>query len=674
MADSSSTMSTVPSEDVSSGMLVKRLSAVSGIDHLAQHGEFHGERGALAGRAIDVNLARMLLNDAVGHRQAQPCASAVAAAGLLALGGEERIVDAVNVFLRDAATSVGHGDAHVVSVAGRDGKCSAGRHSVFGIQEKIEEHLLQLAGVAEDWRQAGMQLGHHLNARRLELVLQQRERVLDYAVQVHVVEVRARGAGEVQQAVDNLRGAEGLPGDLFQQFRLFGIVVYLFREHLRVGRDHGQRGVDLMRHTRRQQADGGKLLRLRKLRLQLDALGDVVHDDQPADDAEAAAHQRRDGDVGDTGFARGGAQPELVQVVNASAESHPAVLVEKRRREYVAQRLAQHLRPRHGIHYFHLRVPRFDAVLQVHRQHADTDGLDNVLAELFQPLVLGDLALQRTVQARILDGNADVSCQGFQQLHVFGGEEISFGGLAQSQHGDHAIHHVAGNVVVEVEALDGLACLRRFAHRLRRVVEEQVASPPLRALHVEESQVHLAGVSNAVRLGQHELVRPLRVCQEDGQAVDHQSVGDAVDDGGQHLVEVGLGVQVAAEFDQRPAVVVTLTVEELVEVVLHPVLEGGKQRGRDGDRDHQADRSGAGKVLMEDFRDAADGREVRRRDGAGCDGVRHTALENEVDVHQAIAEDSVAKRQRKEYQRQHGYPHTECRHPTKQAGDHVEQW
>src|SRR5271165_2755257 len=147
MADSSSTMSTVPSEEASSGVLLKRLSAVSGIDHLAQHGELHGECGALAGRAIDANLARMLLDDAVGHGQAQPCASAVPALGLLVLGGEEWIVDAVNVFLSDAATGVGHGDAHVVSVARGDGEGSAGGHGILGIQEEIEEHLLQFAGV-----------------------------------------------------------------------------------------------------------------------------------------------------------------------------------------------------------------------------------------------------------------------------------------------------------------------------------------------------------------------------------------------------------------------------------------------------------------------------------------------------------------------------------------------
>ena len=52
------------------------------------------------GRALHADLAGMFLDDAVGHRQSQPGSPGVAGLGLV-LGGEEWIVDAMDVFLRN---------------------------------------------------------------------------------------------------------------------------------------------------------------------------------------------------------------------------------------------------------------------------------------------------------------------------------------------------------------------------------------------------------------------------------------------------------------------------------------------------------------------------------------------------------------------------------------------
>ena len=140
----------------------------------------------------------------------------------------------------------------------------------------------------------------------------------------------------------------------------------------------------------------------------------------------------------------------------------------------------------------------------------------------------------------------------------------------------------------------------------------------------------------------------------------------------EHLVEIGFGVQVAAEFDQRLPVVVTLAIEELVEALLNPVLERIEQQRGDGDGDDQSDRPGAGEVLVEEHRSHADRGEVRRRDRARGDGVGHAALEDQVHVHQAVAEDGVAEGQRQEHQRQHGNLHRQRRRAPGQVGDDVE--
>ena len=102
----------------------------------------------------------------------------------------------------------------------------------------------------------------NLNLRSLELVLEQRQRVADDLVDVHFGEFRSAGAREIQQVVDDLRRAERLPRNLFQQPRFLRIALQLLGQHLRVGRNHGQRRIHFMRHAGRQQTNRRKLVRL----------------------------------------------------------------------------------------------------------------------------------------------------------------------------------------------------------------------------------------------------------------------------------------------------------------------------------------------------------------------------------------------------------------------------
>ena len=69
------------------------------------------------------------------------------------------------------------------------------------------------------------------------------------------------------------------------------------------------------------------------------------------------------------------------------------------------------------------------------------------------------------VEAGVLQGNADVAGQRFEQFHVFAGEEIAADGAAQANDGDGArggaILHAAGQVVVQVEQGGGPRWLSR---------------------------------------------------------------------------------------------------------------------------------------------------------------------------------------------------------------------
>ena len=81
----------------------------------------------------------------------------------------------------------------------------------------------------------GRELAAHLDAADLELVLEQREHVADDRVQIHLDALVRRGAGtrQVQQPVDDLRGAERLPLDLLEQRGLRIARVGALEQHLR---------------------------------------------------------------------------------------------------------------------------------------------------------------------------------------------------------------------------------------------------------------------------------------------------------------------------------------------------------------------------------------------------------------------------------------------------------
>src|SRR4051812_38433338 len=82
-----------------------RVTATSDIDRLSHHWEFHVEAGALAGLALHTDLAGVFLDDAVGDREPEAGATAATLRRTI-LGGEEWIVNAMNMFGRDARASV----------------------------------------------------------------------------------------------------------------------------------------------------------------------------------------------------------------------------------------------------------------------------------------------------------------------------------------------------------------------------------------------------------------------------------------------------------------------------------------------------------------------------------------------------------------------------------------
>ncbi len=83
-----------------------------------------------------------------------------------------------------------------------------------------------------------------------------------------------------------------------------------------------------------------------------------------------------------------------------------------------------------GIHRFHLRVPALDAIFQIESEDSHVDGFDDVLVEFLQALKLADLFFEPRIQACILQRDADVAGERFEQLDVFARKEIAANGAA----------------------------------------------------------------------------------------------------------------------------------------------------------------------------------------------------------------------------------------------------
>ncbi len=149
------------------------------------------EGGAATQLAFHLDLAGMLLNNAVAHGQSKARATALTLAHRR-LGGEERVVNALHMFGGDARAGVGDVDRdQAVGLSGH-AQGTARRHRVLRVEKQVKKDLLQFAGVAQDGRQIRLEHSFQLNLGGAELVFQQLQRVLDDVVQIESSKLRSR--------------------------------------------------------------------------------------------------------------------------------------------------------------------------------------------------------------------------------------------------------------------------------------------------------------------------------------------------------------------------------------------------------------------------------------------------------------------------------------------------
>src|SRR5579859_78425 len=174
------------------------MTAASDIDRLSYHREIDVKRGALLRGAFNANLAGVLLNNSISDRESKSSAAFLPFRDG-ALGGEEGVVNAMNMLLRDSRSTIRYGDADPLPIRSRDFERATIRHGIFGVQEEIQEDLLQSSGIALDGGQVRSQFILYANPASFELVLEQTQGVEDDPVDIDFGEFGAAGAREVEQ-------------------------------------------------------------------------------------------------------------------------------------------------------------------------------------------------------------------------------------------------------------------------------------------------------------------------------------------------------------------------------------------------------------------------------------------------------------------------------------------
>ena len=194
---------------------------------------------------------------------------------------------------------------------------------------------------------------------------------------------------------------------------------------------------------------------------------------------------------------------------------------------------------------------------------------------------------------------------------------------------------------------------------------------------IVERQRHSAGEARgelrmAAETGHREVAESLRpnhfvvarpfVDEQQRHAIDDERLANARDEPLAETIEIEVAVQIAREADERAAVVVLVAIERAVERILDGALHRAEQQHDHDRREHRDDHVVALRGVEKHDARQPQQRRVNREDGEDDGRVHEAALDDDLDVHQPVADERRRERQRHEAQRDDGELHRQ-RHP-----------
>ena len=306
---------------------------------------------------------------------------------------------------------------------------------VDGVEQQVGRDLLELAFVTDHPHRLRIELGDHPDRAPGEAFAQQIEALLGEPAQIELPALVRALPGEVEQPVDDVRGAEGLPLDLLEQGVARIVLGGVGEQHLGVARDAGQRRVHLVRHAGGEQAERGEPILLLECLFEPGPLGQILHHEDPAPRLRSPAQ-------------RGHTDLELAFVIVAAAPGH-----DRRRgpgqRQLADRQQGRERPPRQALapHAEELgdgEVGLADDARLVEHGDPRGRGLDDPFVAPLQVGDLLELALHLLEEAGVLDGERRLVEQRAGDLEVLAVERFAVRLRAGEQETDRAPPHRSG--------------------------------------------------------------------------------------------------------------------------------------------------------------------------------------------------------------------------------------
>ena len=306
------------------------------------------------------------------------------------------------------------------------------------------------------------QLAADLDFADLELMFQKRKDVCDDGVQIYG-RARARAGAwtrEVEETVDDLCRAERLTLDLLEQHGPGIVLVGALEQHLREARNAGERRVHLVCHTGGQKADRRHLFRNLELLFETDAVGDVLDEQNRADNHRPVArrtlqrHRRRVHQharlVAGACLRPSGHQRHARQrrAARAFGPRRPLRLHEWLV-EHICELSADRIGARNAVKAFERTVPADDPLVGVEHHEPIVERFEDVLVELAHPAQFLGLEVELAVQAAVLDRRGHLAGHRRQERQILAVERLVALFPAEREHRNRAAFEDAGHEIVK---------------------------------------------------------------------------------------------------------------------------------------------------------------------------------------------------------------------------------
>ena len=418
-----------------------------------------------------------------------------------------------------------------------------------------------------------------------------------------------------------------------------------------------------MRDTRREQPDRRHPVGQLQLLLEPYARGDVLQENHRAGGIPPGRQQRRLRRVDQqvprfAGVARGQGHP-----IQGRSGRVVAPLARQPLRERGIEQGRQ--RPSHGggvrqaVDAVERCIPAHDPIFEVQHDEPVVQRLDDVLVELANPVDLGRLDLQLRVETTVLDRGGDLRRDRRQQGDVLAAQRLAARLRPQREHRDGPFFRNAGHEIVD-PLLSPERDLRLGVPAGGRGVVEQ--DRPL----IDDVRTDArGGFQPRPRTGRAPPRRPERSKLPAGLrfhgrhhqhgVVDDQGLGHPGHESFGQSVQIEIAVQLPRKTEQRTPVVIPVTVVRAVEHRLNGVLHRTGQQD-----DHRRRQQGDDRVVPVRFVEEHGPRQpienkVKGHHRGHGHGIDQPALDDHLDVTQAILDDGRRERQRNQAQRNRGH-------------------